>query len=223
MNFLRNSLAITWKDLISEMRTKEIVFTVLVFTLLVIVIFNFTTGFTQEMIDMAAPGLLWATFSFSGVLSLNRTFVKEKENGCLDALMASPISREAIYIGKVMGSAIFMLAIELIAIVLFSFLFNVNVFRFPILVITLLATIGFSAVGALFAALSTNTRAREMVLPILFLPVVLPLVISAVKASERVLAGKSWGELSPWLPMIIAFDVIFISISFIVFTFVIEE
>ncbi len=223
MNFIRNSLAITWKDLISEMRTKEIVFTVLVFTLLVIVIFNFTTGFTQEMIDVAAPGLLWATFSFSGVLSLNRTFVKEKENGCLDALMASPISREAIYIGKVMGSAIFMLAIELIAIVLFSFLFNINVFRFPILVITLLATIGFSAVGALFAALSTNTRAREMVLPILFLPVVLPLVISAVKASERVLAGKSWGELSPWLPMIIAFDVIFTSISFIVFTFVIEE
>ncbi len=223
MNFFRNSLAITWKDLISEMRTKEIVFTVLVFSLLVIVIFNFTTGFTQEMIDVAAPGLLWATFSFSGVLSLNRTFVKEKENGCLDALMASPISREAIYIGKVMGSAIFMLAIELIAIVLFSFLFNINVFRFPILVITLLATIGFSAVGALFAALSTNTRAREMVLPILFLPVVLPLIISAVKASERVLAGKSWGELSPWLPMIIAFDVIFISISFIMFTFVIEE
>jgi heme exporter protein B len=223
MSFWRKSLAITWKDVLSEARTREVVFTVLIFTMLVIVIYNFTTGFTQEMLNVAAPGLLWATFSFSGILSLNRAFVKEKENGCMEGLMAAPLSRESIYVGKVLGSVLFMLAIEIISLVLFTLLFNMNVMRLPLLVVTLLTTVGFASVGILFSALSANTRAREMVLPILFLPVVLPVVVAAVKASELALAGNPLGGLSPWLQIIIAFDVIFLALSYLVFTFVVEE
>lgn len=223
MRFLSKAIAITWKDALAEMRTKEIVSSVLVFTLLVMVIFNFAFGGSQETLVLVAPGILWVAFAFAGVLSLNRSFIPEKEQGCLEGLMACPISREVIYVGKMLGSLLFMLIIEAIALPVFTFLFNLPVLSLQLIVVTILATVGFVAVGTLFSALAVNTKAREMVLPILFLPIVVPIIISAVKASELALSGKSWGELSSWLQIIGAFDVIFLVVSFLIFTFVIEE
>ena len=223
MRFWRKVIAITWKDTLSEMRTKEIVSSVLVFTLLVIVIFNFAFGARPETVAMVAPGILWATFAFAGVLSLNRAFIPEKEQGCLEGLMACPISREVIYLGKMLGSLLFMLIVEAIALPVFAFLFNVDVLSLPLAAIIALTTIGFVAVGTLFSALAVNTKAREMVLPILFLPIVVPIIISAVKASELALSGETWPVLLPWLGIIGAFDAIFLVVSFLIFTFVIEE
>lgn len=223
MSFWRKVFAITWKDVLSEMRTREIVFSVLVFTLLVIVIFNFAFGAKQETMVLVAPGILWVTFAFAGVLSLNRSFIQEKEEGCLEGLMLSPASREAIYIGKMLGNLLFMLIIEAIALPIFTVLFNLNVLSPQLIVITVLTTIGFVTVGTLFSALAVNTKAREMVLPLLFLPIILPIIIGAVKASGLVLAGESWGSISSWLQIIGAFDVVFLVVSFLIFSFVIEE
>ncbi len=223
MSFWQKALAITRKDALSEMRTREIVFSVLVFTLLVIVIFNFAFGASQEMVALVAPGILWVTFAFAGVLSLNRSFILEKEEGCLEGLMVCPVSREAIYVGKMLGSLLFMLIIEAIALPIFAFLFNLEVLSLQIVVITVLTTVGFVAVGTLFSALAVNTRAREMVLPILFLPIVIPLIIFAVKASGLAISGEPWSSLSPWLQIIVAFDAIFLVVSFLIFAFVIEE
>ncbi len=223
MSFWRKVITITWKDALSEMRTREIVFSVLVFTLLVIVIFNFAFSASPETIAIVAPGILWVTFAFAGVLSLNRSFVMEKEEGCLEGLMVCPISREVIYVGKMLGSLLFMLIIEAIALPIFALLFNMPVFSFQLVTITILTTIGFVAVGTLFSALAVNTKAREMVLPILFLPIVIPIIISAVEASGLALSGAPWARLSPWLQIILAFDVIFLVVSFLVFAFVIEE
>ncbi len=223
MSFWQKALAITRKDALSEMRTREIVFSVLVFTLLVIVIFNFAFGASQEMVALVAPGILWVTFAFAGVLSLNRSFILEKEEGCLEGLMVCPVSREAIYVGKMLGSLLFMLIIEAIALPIFAFLFNLEVLSLQLVVITVLTTVGFVAVGTLFSALAVNTRAREMVLPILFLPIVIPLIIFAVKASGLAISGKPWSSLSPWLQIIVAFDAIFLVVSFLIFAFVIEE
>ncbi len=223
MRFWRKVIAITWKDVLSEMRTREIIFSVVVFALLVIVIFNFAFGASQEMITMVAPGIIWVTFAFAGVLSLNRSFILEKEEGCLEGLMVCPISRETIYVGKMLGSLLFMLIIEAIALPTFAFLFNLPVLSLQIVVITVLTTVGFVAVGTLFSALAVNTKAREMVLPILFLPIVVPIIISAVKASGLALSGEPWGGLSPWLQIIGAFDIIFLAVSFLVFAFVVEE
>src|SRR4030067_3842704 len=128
MNFWRKVIAITWKDVLSEMRTREIVFSVLVFTLLVIVIFNFAFGAKQETMVVVAPGILWVTFAFAGVLSLNRSFILEKEGGCLEGLMVCPVSREVIYVGKMLGSLLFMLIVEAIALPIFAFLFHLPVF-----------------------------------------------------------------------------------------------
>jgi len=223
MRFWSKVLTITWKDTLSEMRTKEILSSVLVFALLVIVTFNFAFVASQEAIRLVAPGILWVTFAFAGVLSLSRAFLPEKEQGCLEGLLSCPISREVIYVGKMLSSLLFMLIIEAIALPIFAFLFNLSVLSPQLITITFLTTVGFASVGTLFSALAVNTRAREMVLPILFLPIVVPLIISAVKASGLVLSGESWGGLSSWLRIIGAFDIIFLVASYLVFAFVIEE
>ncbi len=223
MKLLSKALVITRKDVLSEIRTKEVLSSVVVFALLVIVIFNFAFGASQEKVLLIAPGILWVTFTFAGMLSINRSFIREKEQGCLEGLMACPVSREAIYFGKMLGSLLFMLIIEVITLPVFTFLFNLPVLSSQLVVVTVLATVGFVAVGTLFSALAVNTKAREMVLPILFLPIVIPLVISAVKASELALLQEPWGSLVSWLEIILAFDVIFLVVSYLVFSFVIEE
>jgi len=137
--------------------------------------------------------------------------------------MACPVSREVIYVGKMLGNLLFMLIIEVIALFIFAFLFNLPVLSLQLITITVLTTIGFVAVGTLFSALAVNTKAREMILPILFLPIVAPIIISAVKASRLALSGETWSGLSSWLQIIGAFDVIFLVASFLIFSFVIEE
>ncbi len=222
MSFWRKAFAITWKDVLSEMRTKEIISSVLVFALLVIVIFNFAFGGAMDMVKLA-PGILWVTFAFAGVLGLARSFIPEKEEGCLEGLMVAPVGRDAIYVGKMLGSLVFMIIIEAVVLPVFSLLFNLNVFSVELVVITLLTTVGFVSVGTLFSALAVNTKAREMVLPILFFPIIAPILIAAVNASEQALAGESWGAMASWLQIIGAFDAIFLVVSYLVFGFVIEE
>lgn len=223
MNFLKKALAITRKDVLLELRTKEIIFSAMLFTILVIITFNFAFEGSKATISLVAPGMLWVAFTFAGILSLNRSFVAEKEENCLEGLMIAPVSREVIYAGKMLGSLLFMLIIEVIALPVFALLFDLPVFSAQVITITLLATIGFAAVGTLFSALAVNTKAREMVLPILFLPVVVPVIISAVKASGLALSGESWGALASWLQILGAFDAIFLVVSFWVFNYLIEE
>ncbi|MFH1651849.1 MAG: heme exporter protein CcmB [Chloroflexota bacterium] len=223
MRFWQQALAITWKDILSELRTKEVVSSVGVFALLALVIFNFAFGADLETLRIVAPGILWSTFAFSGILSLNRAFSQEKEENCLEGLMVCPISRETIYVGKMLGSFIFMLVIAAVVLPVFTFLFNLLVATPQLITITVLTTFGFAAVGTLFAALAVNTKAREMVLPILFLPIVVPLIIAAVRASALALAGETWSGIGAYLRLIVAFDVIFAVVAFLVFSYVIEE
>lgn len=223
MNFWKKAFAITWKDVLSELRAREIIFSVVVFTLLVVVIFNFTFTTGQQSAAAVAPGILWATFTFAGVLSLNRSFILEKEEGCLEGLMISPLSRESIYLGKMLASLIFMLVVEAVALPAFALLFNLDIVSWQLITVTVLTTVGFVAVGTMFSALAVNTKAREMVLPILFLPIVVPIIIAAVKASGMALAGAPWSDMSSWLGIIIAFDVVFLVVPALIFTYVIEE
>ena len=221
--FWRKVIAITWKDLRSEFRAREIITSVLVFTLLVIVIFNFAFNSGAVPMRAVAPGMLWVTFAFAGVLSLNRTFVQEKEEGCLEGLLACPVSRDVIYTGKMLSSLFFMLVVEIVALPIFMVLFNLPVITWQIVTVTLLATFGFVTVGTLFSALAVNTKARELVLPFLFLPVVVPVLIAAVNATGIALEGGTWADMAIWLQVLGAFDAIFLVVSFLTFGFVIEE
>ena len=223
MSFLRQVLAIAHKDVIAEFRSREIITSVLVFAALVLIIFNFAFSVDTATMALIAPGVLWVAFTFAGVLALNRTFIPEKEEGCLDGLLACPVRREAIYMGKVLGGLSFLLVVEAVIMPIFSLLFDINVFQVEVLIATVLGTVGFTAVGAVFAALAVNTRAREMVLPVLFLPIVSPVIIAAVESSAIALSGGSFRDMAMWLIIIVAFDIIFLTVSFLVFSYVIEE
>jgi len=215
--------AILWKDILSELRTKDVATSVLVFALLVIVIFNFAFEPGTEQKGLVAPGILWVAFTFAGVLSLGRSFVLEKEKGCMEGLMLCPVHRDVIYLGKMLGSLAFMLIVEAIVFPIFLMLFDLPLFMPRLGLIAILATVGFVSVGTLFSALAVNTRAREVMLPILFFPVVAPVIIAAVKASGLILEGGAWSDMSSWLQILVAFDVVFLVVSALVFEYVIEE
>ncbi len=223
MKELRAAFIIATKDILTEIRTREVLTSIVVFAILVIVIFNFAFGGDERAVKTVAPGILWATFAFSGILSLNRSFMMEKEEDCIEGLMVSPISREAIYLGKFAGNLFFILLIQLVVIPVFSLLFNLWLFSFEFILVTLMATLGFAAVGTLFSAMAVNTRARELILPVLFFPIVTPVIIAAVNASLLILEGKGFSAITDWLGIIAAFFVIFFVASYLVFCFIIEE
>ncbi len=223
INYLGKVLTILHKDILSEFRNKEIISSVLVFAILVIVIFNFAFESDSDTIGMAAPGVLWVTFTFAGVLSLGRAFVMEKEQGCLEGLMLCPVSRDVLYWGKMISSMVFMIIIEAIVFPVFLIIFDLPLWMPRLVLIAILGTLGFAAVGTLFSALAANTKARDMALPVIFFPSVIPVIIASVKATDLVLNGGTWDEMSSWLGILIAFDVIFLVVSALVFEYVIEE
>lgn len=216
--------AIVWKDIVSELRTKDIVISVLVFAFLVLVVFNFAFEPTSGLVEAVAPGILWVTFSFAGVLNLSRSVGAEKDRGSLDGLMLTPVDRGVIYFGKAVASLLFLLLVEIIVLPIFFILFNLPFQGFPVLVlIAALGAIGFVTVGTLFSTVAVNTRAREIMLPVLFFPVVSPVIISAVEATSVALKGESLAGLATWLPIMVSFDVIFLVISSLTFEYVLEE
>jgi len=219
---LSKVLAIFWKDILLEIRTKEIVTSVLVFALLVVVIFNFAFEPETAAMNLVAPGILWVAFTFAGVLGLNRVFAIERENSRLAGLLLCPVDHMTIYWGKLLGSFTFMLAIEIIITPIFLVLLNLPLFLPRLVLIVVLATLGFTSVGTLFSALAVNIKARDIMLPILFLPVVVPVIIAAVEATALVLQGSPWGDMLTWLQIMIAFDIIYLVVATLVFQYVVE-
>jgi heme exporter protein B len=223
MSFLQKVLAIVQKDLAVELRTREMLSSMFVFALLVIVIFNFAFELRIENVREVAPGVLWVTFTFAGMLGLNRSFVLEKDRGCLEGLLLCPVDRSAIYFGKMLGNVIFMAIVEAIILPIFSVLFNISLFHPILLLIVVLGTLGFAGVGTLFSAMAVHTRSREVMLPVLLFPVVVPAMIAAVKATGGILDGQAFSEIAHWVRLLVAFDVIFLVVSFMTFDYVVEE
>jgi len=222
MSFLNKVLVIVWKDVMAELRTKEMFSSMLVFALLLIVIFNFSFELRVDNLAQVAPGVLWVTFAFASTLELNRALSLEMENGCLDGLFLAPMDRSVIYFGKMLGNLIFISAIEALMLPIFSVLFELNLIQPPLLLTTFLGTIGIAAVGTLLSAIAVNTKARDVMLPVLLFPIILPVVISAVKVTAGILDGIPLGDLAHWLRFLIAFDVIFLVVSYMTFDYVVQ-
>jgi heme exporter protein B len=214
---------IAWKDLLLELRTREIVTSVLVFALVAVVVFYFALRPTPQTIGFVAPGVLWVAFTFAGSLVVMRTFVLEKEQGSLEGLMLCPVSRDVLYFGKLIGGVLFMLVVEAVILPIFSVLFDAPLLKPALFGVMALATLGFASVGTLFSAISVNTRSREIMLPILFFPLVVPVLIAAVAATAIVLDGASQGHLGQWLALSGAFAAIFVTLSALLFGYVLEE
>ena len=196
---LATILAIAWKDALTELRTKETVSAVLVFALLALVIFNFAFDPEAGTTGLVAPGILWVALVFAGVLGLNRVFAMEKQNACLEGLMLCPVDRAVIYWGKLIGSFAFMVVVAVVVTPVFLALLSLPPFLPRLVVVIALATAGFAAVGTLFSALAMNTRARDIMLPILMLPIVVPVIIAGVRATAVVLAQGPWQDMLVWL------------------------
>jgi heme exporter protein B len=222
-NFLKAVGAVVWKDLRAELRSRELFSAMLVFSLLIILIFNFALELDVKTRQSVTAGVLWSTFAFAGTLGLNRSMAIEKDRGCLDGLLLAPVDRSAIYFGKVISNLAFMLIVELIVLPIYSVLYSVNLFQPGLLLVILLGSIGYVGVGTLLAAMSVQTRTRDILLPILLFPVVIPVLLSAVKASSGFLTGADWEEIVLPLNLLIAYDIIFIAVALMVFDNVVEE
>jgi len=223
MSLLRQIAAIIHKDVTAELRTKEMFSSMFVFALLTVVIFNFAFELRVADARTIAPGVLWVSVTFAGMLGLNRSFVLEKDQGCLDGLLLAPVDRSAIYFGKMLGNFLFITIVEAIILPIFSALFNVNLIQPWILVVLLLGTLGFSGVGTLFSAMAVHTRAREVFLPILLFPVVVPALIAAVKLTAGLLDGQVLADMANWMQLLVAFDIILVAVSYMTFDYVVEE
>ncbi len=222
-DFWRAMLAVAWKDLAAEFRSRELFSAMFVFSLLVILIFNFALELDIKTRQSVTSGILWVTFAFAGTLGLNRSMAIEKDRGCLDGLLLAPVDRSAIYFGKVISNLAFMLVVEVIVLPVYTFLYNVNLFQPGLLLVILLGSVGYIVVGTLLAAMAVQARTRDVLLPILLFPVVLPVLIAAVKASGGFLTAADPANIMPWLNLLIVYDVIFVAIAFMVFDYVIEE
>ena len=216
-------LTILWKDVLLEIRTKETVIPILVFSFLVIIVFNFVMDPNPALVEAVAPGVLWVAFTFAGLLGLSRSFAMEKEQGCIEGLMMCPVGRDLLYLGKMLGTFLFVLLVELLMLPVFAVVFNIPLFEPGLWLITVLATFGFASVGAIFSAIAINTKAKEVLLPILFFPIAAPVIIAAAEATRAVLAGDSIGDYSRWLQLMAAFDVMFVVIASITFDFILGE
>jgi len=223
LSFLRKVLAIVAKDIAAELRTREMLSAMLVFSLLVLLIFSFALDLRGAMARAVAPGVLWATFCFAGTLGLGRSLVQEQDAGCLDGLLLAPVDPSAIFFGKALGNALFMAVVEVIVLPLFAALFNVPLLRPQVVPVLVLGTVGYAAVGTLLAAIAVNTRAREVMLPVLLFPLAVPILIAVVKATGGVAEGLGMADIAPWLRLLVAYDVIIIAVCFAAFGYVVEE
>jgi len=221
--FVKAVSAVVWKDLQAEFRSRELFSAMLVFSLLIILIFNFALELDVKTRQSVTAGVLWATFAFAGTLGLNRSMAIEKDRGCLDGLLLAPVDRSAIYFGKVISNLAFMLIVEIIVLPVYSVLYNINLFHPGLLLVILLGSIGYVSVGTLLAAMSVQTRTRDILLPILLFPVVIPVLLAAVKASTGFLTGAELADVLLPINLLIAYDIIFIALAFMVFDSVVEE
>lgn len=223
-NYFGAVLAVAWKDLSAELRSRELLSAMLIFAMLVILIFNFALELDRSARESVTAGVLWVTFAFAGTLGLNRSMAIEKDRGCLDGLLLAPVDRSAIYFGKAISNLVFMLIVEVIVLPIYYILYNPrNFFNPGFFLVILLGSIGYVAVGTLLSTMAVQTRTRDVLLPILLFPLVIPVLVSAVQASKGFLAGLPVSELMPWLNLLIVYDVIFIAAAFMVFDYVVEE
>jgi heme exporter protein B len=219
--FINQTIAILWKDIRCELRSKQTWMGMGLFALLVLVIFNFAFDLGVDNKAAVAPGALWVSFVFASMLGLGRTIAAEREKGSLDRLMLCPVDRKAIYLAKLLGNLLFIGGVEIVALPVFAALFDVPLVVASLLPIVLFGTLGVAAIGTLCSAMAAATRARELLLPILVFPLIVPVVIAAVRLTGDLMAPSA--NEPPWLGLMIAFDVIFLSASMLTFEYVIEE
>jgi heme exporter protein B len=214
--------ALVRKDLALELRSREMLSSMFLYGLIVILVFSFSFDLRVEQATVVAPGMLWVAFTFAGMLGLARSFVLERDQGCLDGLLLCPVDRGVLYAGKMLSNLLFISLAQAVILPLCFALFNLR-FRLLLLPVILLGTVGFSGVGTLVSAMTVHARSREVLLPILLFPLVMPALIASVRLTAGILDGQAWSEIRNWMHLLVGFDVAFTVLSYLVFEYVVEE
>jgi heme exporter protein B len=222
-SYLQVVAQIVSKDLAVEWRSRQLFASMLVFALLVILVFNFALELDARARSELSAGVLWATFAFAGTLGLNRSMAIEKDGQALDGLLLAPVDRSAIYFGKVLGTTLFILLVALFTLPVYGLLYNVNLFNGGVLLVLLLGAWGYSSIGTLLAAMAMQARSREVLLPVLLFPLLMPVLVSAVRASSYFLEGLELEYIWPSLNLLFAYAVIMPALGFMFFDLVVEE
>jgi heme exporter protein B len=222
---IRLALVIAAKDVRAELRSRTALLSAVVFAALVLVVFNFARDPTVLAAADLAPSVLWVTFALASMVTLNRAFTIERENAALDGLLLAPVPREALFAGKLLANLAFVGTVELVTLPLFTVFFNVGFgAALPgIIGVTALATVGFVAVGTIFSAMAVRTRFAELMLPVLLLPFMIPPLIGAVQVTSRLLAGRPLSEMWGWLRLLALYDIVFVTLSALTFSAVVDE
>ncbi|HEU4437840.1 MAG TPA: heme exporter protein CcmB [Methylomirabilota bacterium] len=224
MTYARRAWIVLWKDLLVERRSKEQLNALLFFCLLLLFIFQFALGPDREQRAAVLPGLLWLGFVLAGLLGLGRSFLAERENDCWEGLRLSPGDKSAIYLGKLAGNCVLMTAVEIILVVLFGVFYDVDLWTpaAPLALVLALGTVGLAAVGTLFAAMTTHVRARELLFPVLLLPVQVPVLLATVSATRALLLGEPLADVAHWLKLLAGADLVYVTVGLLTFEFVLE-
>ena len=218
MQFARLVFVIMAKDLRAELRTKEAINASLAFAMVILIMFSFAFDPQEETTREISGGLLWIVFAFAGTLILNRSFARELPNDCLDALISAPVSGPVLFLGKALANYILVLAVEAVALPVFTIFYNVRIAQqLPTLILVmLLATWGMTVIGTVFSALTVNIRLREVMLPMLTYPILVPVLMSAMRLSAALVMGQAIaGDNEAWFKMLIGFDVMFTAVSLV--------
>jgi heme exporter protein B len=223
LSFLSKVWAIVAKDLAGELRTREMVSAMLIFAVLALLVFSLALDLGGTVARTATPGVLWTTVAFSGTLGLSRSLAREQRNGCIDGLLLAPVDRSAIFFGKAIGNVLFMGVVEIVLLPLASALFNVSLLQGGVLLVLALGTLGYAAVGTLLAAMAVNTRAQEVMLPILLLPLAIPTLIAAVQATGALLEGGTLAQVGGWVRLLVVYDLLIVAVAMLTFGYVVEE
>src|ERR1041384_6121342 len=222
---LRHAWAVASKDLLVEFRSRTAILSAAVFVVLVLVVFNFGRDPTAISNLDLAPSILWVTFTFAAILALNRAFQLELENQALDGLLLAPIDRSSIYLGKLIANLVFAGLIELLGVPLLALFFNVPILPYagPLAGVIALATVGFVSVGPLVSAMTVRTRVAELLLAVLLLPFMVPPLWWAALATSRLLGGRPLSEITGWLKMLAAYDIVFVVLALLLFPATVNE
>lgn len=222
---LRAAWAVAGKDLAVEWRTKTAFVSSMTFAILVLAILFFARDATVVADADIAPGALWVTFSFAGVIGLNRAFLLERENRALDGILLAPVPRAGLFLGKFAANLVFVAIVELVSLPLFALFYNVSIGSSApaLLLIAALGTTGFVALGTLLSSMVVRTRFSELILFVLLLPFLVTPVVGAVQVTARILAHRPLSEVSGWLKLLAAFDIVYVTLSIWLFDKTLEE
>ena len=213
------------KDLLLELKSKEVVMSMLIFSLLVVIVFSFIFEPGASYKNELAAGILWMAIIFSGILGLNKSMMTEITGGNFNALLLAPVDRSAVFFAKVFSNFLMLVFMEIITIPVFMVFYSINIFENSLMpaLILLIGSYGFSVIGTLFSIISVKSKTREIMLPLLLLPIIIPIILSSIQATNVFILGESLQDALKWIYLILAFDIIFTAVIFALFDFIIEE